>query len=390
MKLLLLLLPWAASSPLVHGFLLLPPSSLHNQQQCSTSSYDYDFVRGNNNNQNRMMMVVRVIGGGDCGRTRTALRSTRKRGRDDYLDNHNNHVDYYDHHRSGRGHHDDHHQDDDGELHEPEIFFRNELDSMQQMLNDQLLRSASPSYYHDNDDHTASSSFFLTHTALRRRQVEIRLLGSLEGSDDAVDELMNLWIYEQPSAKRAIDVILALETHCASLEYTISTLRRLCNEDDDQHHQDWAELHNRLALVLAMAGHTMEASICVQKVLQLKPWHFEAQHLQVLLALQQGQRQRQQRRGPNHTTITAEAIRAARVSLPPMSQPRRRRRWVETAVQQAEIRLAQDIARSSQQQEAVASSSIFITISPLGGGTTTLTTTTKENNDDGSSSTSWQ
>jgi hypothetical protein len=399
MKLLLLLLPWAASPLVVHGgFLLLPPSSSLHQQR-STSSYD--FARGNIN-KNRLM-VVRVVGDrGDRGRTttRTALRSSRTRGRDDYMDS--NRVDFYDH-RRGR-HHDDHHRNDDDEtdeqLHEPEVFFRNELDSMQQMLNDQLLRSASP--YSFDDHQTASTTvpppepFFLTHTALRRRQVEIRLLERLEQSDAAVDELMNVWIYEKPSAgQKAIDTILSLETHCESLEYTISTLRRLCGGNDD--HQDWAELHNRLALVLALAGRTMEAAACVQKVLQLKPWHFEAQHLQVLLALQQHSQQQQQQRqwSPNHhghhPTISIPAIRAARVSLPPLSQPQRRRRWVQTAVQQAEIRLAQDMARS-QQQAAAVSSSLFTMSPAMGSGTTTTLTMTKENNDDGSSMllSSWQ
>jgi hypothetical protein len=395
MKLLLLLLPWAAS-PLVHGFLLLVPPSLH--EQCSTSSSS-NFARVNNN-KNRMMAGSDV---GDHGRTtRTALRSSRTRGRgDDYMDRNQHNVDSYYHDRRGR-HHDDHPDNDDEQiLNEPEVFFRNELDSMQQMLNDQLLRSASP-YYHDNDDahHTASSTsipapeppFFLTHTALRRRQVEIRLLERLEYSDAAVDELMNVWIYEKPSAgQKAIDTILSLETHCESLEYTINTLRRLCG--DGLHHQDWAELHNRLALVLALAGRTKEAAACVETVLQLKPWHFEAQHLQVLLALQQHRQQQQQRQwSPNHQghhpTISVPAIRAARASLPPLSQPQRRRRWVQTAVQQAEIRLAQDMARS-QQQAAAVSPSLFN--SPAMSGTTTLTMT-KENNDDGSSSllSSWQ
>jgi hypothetical protein len=233
----------------------------------------------------------------------------------------------------------------------------------------------------------------LTHTALRRRQIEIRLLERLEQSDAAVDELMNVWIYEKPSAgQKAIDTILSLETHCESLEYTIATLRRLCGGDSHDIHQDWAELHNRLALVLALAGRTMEAAACVEKVLQLKPWHFEAQHLQVLLALQQHSQQQQQW-GPNyhhrrHHTISVPAIRAARASLPPLSQPKRRRRWVQTAVRQAEIRLAQDMARS-QQQAASSSSALFSSPAVMGSGTTPLTMT-KENNDDGSLLSSWQ
>jgi hypothetical protein len=246
-----------------------------------------------------------------------------------------------------------HQQQHDEQADEQEAFFRRELDSMQQMLDDELRTSSSPLMMYGGDDEASFTP--LTNTAIRRRQVEIQLLASLAHSDAAVDELMNVWIHECPSAKQEINAILALEQHCESLASTTQMLQQMCaSPSNDQ----WPELHNRLALVLAMDGRTQEANRCVQKVLRLKPWHFEAQHLRVLLALQQQSLSPDGGGGTSSSSvISAPALRAARSSLPPLSQPRRRRQWVELAVRQAKERLAQDQARSEQQTASIMSMS---------------------------------
>jgi hypothetical protein len=319
---------WAFSSPEdVHGFLPGDNGGVHRllSSPLVRRSMMYD-------EPHRTIRMVRVVDGRRLWGTTVALQSSRRPNVEDHS-----------YHRQQQ--HD--RQDDDEQADEQEAFFRRELDSMQQMLDDELRTSSSSPLmmYGGDDDAVSSFTPYLTNTAIRRRQVEIQLLASLAHSDAAVDELVNVWIHECPSAKREINAILALEQHCESLASTTQMLQQMCASPSND---SWPELHNRLALVLAMNGRTQEANRCVQKVLRLKPWHFEAQHLRVLLALQQQSSSPGGSGGTSSSSVTSpRALRAARLSLPPLSQPRRRRQWVELAVRQAKERLAQDQARSA-------------------------------------------
>lgn len=168
----------------------------------------------------------------------------------------------------------------------------------------------------------------------KRRLVEIGLIQSLVSSDDAIDELMSLWIRaECPTAVHSIDAIIFLEKECSSLQDAEDTLHQIIKE-----FPVWPEPQSRLALLLFVQGKLKESQNWVDSVLELKPWNFETQHLQLLLHLV-------------NQDFTG-ALRSARKGLPPLDQPRKRAMWVQQAVQQAATQLAHLEKRHSEEELA--------------------------------------
>lgn len=163
----------------------------------------------------------------------------------------------------------------------------------------------------------------LTSAARHRRLLEIDLLQSLADSDEGVDELMHLWMYEQ-SAEEAL-LLTAMETTCSEgLVDEEAQLRAMIRD-----HEQWAEPRVRLATLLFFKGRTAEAYQTALEARRVKPWHFELCPLLIMLSL------RDQDLG--------RALYWARQGLPalrPGGPGKRRRAWVAEAVARAREQLA--------------------------------------------------
>lgn len=174
-----------------------------------------------------------------------------------------------------------------------------------------------------NDSNTNMSNVPLTSAARRRRQVEIHLLQSLNNSDDALDELMSLWIHECPCLTASTALVKLMESEC-SFGSAEETLRKILS---DCPAAIWPEPAARLALLLFLQGQYRESQEYTDAVLSAKPWHFEALQLQVLLKLVMS------------SVDQAGAVVAARAGLPPVQQPRKRAAWIKRAVSQANAQM---------------------------------------------------
>ena len=186
-------------------------------------------------------------------------------------------------------------------------------------------------------DESISAQVFPAATSVsrRRRHVEMELLDSLRDSDDAVGELLHLWVTERDA--ESAQQIIQMEQECSpGLEQEEQMLRCMIQDNPT-----WAEPVLRLATLLYYKGCTEESYEMAMLTLELKPWHIEAPQLLVLLAL------RNQDMG--------QALFWARRGLPPLrgASPsrdgegevefrptwKRRRQWVERALEQAQDQL---------------------------------------------------
>jgi len=183
-----------------------------------------------------------------------------------------------------------------------------------------------------NDEPT---DLMLTSAGRHRRELEMELLSSLKDSDDAIEELMHLWMYERDA--EAASQLTAMQEDCSSgLLVEQQQLKRMIET-----HPSWAEPYARLATLLFYKGRTQESYNMVLKAVELKPWHFECYTLLIMLSL------RQQDLG--------QALYWARQSLLPFREGgknRRRQEWVDTALQQAakQWRDAEKAMQARQQQ----------------------------------------
>jgi hypothetical protein len=204
-----------------------------------------------------------------------------------------------------------------------------------------------------------NGSKILTSSSLRRKQIEIELLQSLGENDDAIDELMSLWIHaECPQNKLGAQLIRTFEQHCSAGGHAEEkALRQIIQ----QSRMEWIEPMNRLAFLLYLQKQYKECQIWLNHVLQEKPWHFEAIQLQVLLLLTTSQ---MNQKSTKTSKIPSAALTWARKGLPPMHQTKRRQRWVQQAVQQAQFSLQQCIIETDR----------------IRSTTTRATTTTTNNN----------
>lgn len=181
-----------------------------------------------------------------------------------------------------------------------------------------------------NDDETSGenlpSLLLLTSAGRHRRRLEMDLLESLQDSNDAVDELMHLWMYE-PNCAEAAAALQAMEDECSEgLVVEQATLHDLM-----QAFPAWAEPRVRLATLLFFKGETQASYAMALEAIQMKPWHFEIYSLLVMLSL------REQNIG--------QALYWARRGLPSIryepdgetiQKNTRRKAWVAWAVRQAQ------------------------------------------------------
>ena len=189
-----------------------------------------------------------------------------------------------------------------------------------------------------------NDEFLLSCAGRQRRYVELELLESLRTSDEAIDALMHVWIHECPADIHAVDAIQVLQDSCHDLQHAETVLLQIAQE-----HRHWPEPHSRLALLWFVQGRYDECERSVQRVLQQKPWHFEALQMQVLLQLVL--KAADDDNDKDHSW--AAALPYARRGLPPLQQRNRRHRWVDWAVQQAQQQLLRLEERDDRARAAV-------------------------------------
>ena len=122
---------------------------------------------------------------------------------------------------------------------------------------EQLLHDHAP---HDTTHHTG----VVTSATRRRKQLEIELLQSLEESDDALEELIYLWMQEaDPDDARALQ---DMQEECSSgLVKEEALLRKMIDE-----HSTWCEPCIRLATLLFYKGRTEESFALAHRARELK------------------------------------------------------------------------------------------------------------------------
>lgn len=157
----------------------------------------------------------------------------------------------------------------------------------------------------------------LTETLLRRKEIEIELLESLFHTDDSIDKLMAIWMMERntESAKQ----LQKMESLCSpGLKREEQILHNMINI----HGIHWVEPISRLAAVYYFQGKTADSIYWCNVALSIKPWHFEVAHTLVLNRLRQND--------------IAQAIADNRkYVLPPLSQPKRRYKWLSKQIYNA-------------------------------------------------------
>ena len=171
----------------------------------------------------------------------------------------------------------------------------------------------------------------LTENSRHRREIEIELLEDLKDSDDAIDEIMSLWMternYEATMELQSMEQICSpglIQEEQLLLEMiyrdsTTSTLSTPIVEDD------WAEPMVRLATLYYYQGQSDLAYYWCSRALEIKPWHFEVGHTLVLLALRQ-----------ENLGLACHYRRT--ICLPPLNpnnDNKKRKEWVSRAIENA-------------------------------------------------------
>lgn len=185
------------------------------------------------------------------------------------------------------------------------------------------------------EDKTAQDEGLLTTTGRHRRLLEIELMKSLRKSEDAVNELMHLWMYENDASMA--QELEDMQDECSpGMVYEETRLRDMIAE-----FPSWAEPRARLALLLFFQGRTEDSHNMALETLVLKPWHFEVYPLLVLLSLRQDN--------------FGQALAWARRSLPPYRENgknKRRNEWIRIAVDLAQDQLYQAELRTRRTEGA--------------------------------------
>jgi hypothetical protein len=178
----------------------------------------------------------------------------------------------------------------------------------------------------------------LTTGGRRRRQLEMDLVASLSDSDDAADELVNLWMHETGD-RQAAAVMAAMQEECSP--GLVREERDLLNMIAE--YPSWAEPRLRLAFVYYFQERFEESTNMAKKAVICKPWHFEASRLLVVLsgqqimlgrkttpqALLEAHEQALPTLKPNLSDGESNAGRSGRVVL------KRRKAWVDQALEDA-------------------------------------------------------
>lgn len=207
-----------------------------------------------------------------------------------------------------------------GDLEEARKYFESSIQPL--ILGSTIASSTTDATAYTPPPQTASSR--------RRRLVEIDLLSSLNDSDSAVDKLMMMWMVERgdvTSAQRLRD----MEQLCSNgLVVEEAALRDMISD----YGMDWPEPMSRLAAVLYYKGNSEESMIWANRVLQVKPWHFEAVQLQLLNCLRLRQDEEDLQLGGDGVEIW----KFARQALPPLNPATNhaaRRKWTDRALTEA-------------------------------------------------------
>lgn len=172
----------------------------------------------------------------------------------------------------------------------------------------------------------------LTASSKRLMELELKLLEQLEDSDDVVDPLVELWTAERSDAAKELQ-----EMELGDCSPGLVREEELLRAMIQRYGMEWVEPMSRLAVLLFTKGRMSEAMDLVRKVLEIKPWHFEAGQLLVILLLRDGQYK--------------SALRAARSYMLPNfndhTDNRRRKRWVREKVNQAQGLFRQALAATT-------------------------------------------
>lgn len=159
----------------------------------------------------------------------------------------------------------------------------------------------------------------LTGSSRQRRELEMALLASLSDSDEAIDELMALWMLER--GQEAADELHKMTTVCSpGLVEEERILKGLMSEFGVH----WAEPVSRLASLMYFKGNSAESEQWCEVAMAVKPWHFEVVHTHVMNALR--------------NQDLAQAVRWQRKALPslnPGTNNRARKAWVKQALKDA-------------------------------------------------------
>jgi tetratricopeptide (TPR) repeat protein len=176
----------------------------------------------------------------------------------------------------------------------------------------------------------------LTAGSKRSKELELKLLESLEQSDESIDPLIDLWTSERQDAA---PILRAMEEYCSpGLQIEEAELRNMI----DCYGMEWAEPMARLALVLFTKRQYDEAAFWCRQALEIKPWHFEVGRILVVVYL------RQER--------FAQALKTARKHILPSlnvrTQNKRRKSWVEQATMKARQILTEiEVAAAARTQD---------------------------------------
>lgn len=125
----------------------------------------------------------------------------------------------------------------------------------------------------------------LTNTGRSLRELEIKLLEQLGKSDDgsAEDALIHFWTTERDS-HAANDLLLMAIRPCSENLLTEEIMLKTMTET----YPTWAEPYSRLASLLYYRNQLHDAERMAEQALRLKPWHFEAIRMMVLISIQLG------------------------------------------------------------------------------------------------------
>lgn len=157
------------------------------------------------------------------------------------------------------------------------------------------------------------------------KEREIALLQQLANSNQAVEDLVQLWTMEECGEDEESGCVLQqMEDTCSEgLVEEECALRRMCQE-----HDDWAEPFSRLATLLFYKGEFAEAIEMAEKAASVKPWHFEVHNISMLLSQQK----------IDDEEVLQRAKRLADKALPKLSDASRSD-WVSHAITEARRQL---------------------------------------------------
>jgi len=211
--------------------------------------------------------------------------------------------------------------------------------------------TSSSSSFQKKAQQEKGENHLLTNAGRRLRELEMELLESLTDSDAGIEELIHLWTTERD--EEASTHLLAMQSaasECsAGLVQEEAALRQM-----SERYPAWAEPYSRLATLLYYKGEAREAIEMAEKAVDLKPWHFEALHIAVLLSQQIQENDDDDSVAAAAATPTfihqKRAQRLARKALPDLKDRQGRKVWVERAVAQAaqQLREAEKVTRYAQ------------------------------------------